>query len=132
MPEIALCALVQSGTVLLARRGSKRKVYPNRWSLPGGHIEDGEDAETAMRRELIEEMGVTAERWQFIGRFDAQSQLDAPAMFHLYLVDKWHGSPHIVDDEHTELKWYTAAAIGREADLAPPQLREMLVKLDMR
>ncbi|RUV28212.1 NUDIX domain-containing protein, partial [Mesorhizobium sp. M1A.T.Ca.IN.004.03.1.1] len=58
MPEIAMGALIQNGTVLLARRSSRRKVHRDRWSLPGGHIEDGEDAETALRRELMEEIGV--------------------------------------------------------------------------
>jgi mutator protein MutT len=132
MPEIAMGALVQKDTVLLARRGSKRKLYPNCWSLPGGHIEDGEDAETAMCRELFEEIGVTAVRWQLVERFEAEGVPEASATFYLYLVDDWHGSPHLIDDEHTELKWYTAAAIGREADLAPPQLREMLANLAMR
>ncbi|MGO7159331.1 NUDIX hydrolase, partial [Rhizobium johnstonii] len=56
MPEIAMGALIQNGTVLLARRSSRRTVHPDRWSLPGGHVEEGEDAETAMCRELIEEI----------------------------------------------------------------------------
>jgi len=131
MPEIAMGALVQNGTVLLARRGSKRKVHPNRWSLPGGHIESGEDAETAMRRELIEEIGVTPEHWQFVGRFVSESLPEAFATFHVYHVDKWRGCPRLIDDEHTELRWFTAAAIGCEAELAPPQLGEMLGNLAM-
>jgi mutator protein MutT len=129
MADIALGALIQNGTVLLARRGSKRKVHPNCWSLPGGHIEDGEDAETAMRRELMEEIGVMPEHWHFLERFVSEGPPEACTTFHVYHVDKWRGDPRLIDDEHTELRWFTAAAIGCEAGLAPPQLGEMLRKL---
>ncbi|QKD19654.1 NUDIX domain-containing protein [Mesorhizobium sp. NZP2077] len=131
MPDIAMGALAQNGAVLLARRSSKRKVHPDRWSLPGGHIEDGEDAETAMRRELMEEIGVTPEHWQFVGRFVSEAPPEASATFHVYRVDKWRGRPRLIDDEHTELRWFAATAIACEGELALPQLGEMLGNLDI-
>lgn len=36
--------------------------------FPAGAIEDGEEPETAARRELLEETGSRAERWTFLGR----------------------------------------------------------------
>jgi 8-oxo-dGTP diphosphatase len=132
MPDIAIGALTQNGTVLLARRSSKRKMHPNCWSLPGGHVEDGEDAAMAMRRELMEEIGVTPEQWRLVGKFVSESSIEASATFHIYHIDKWHGYPRLVDDEHTELKWFTAAAIGCEAELAPPQLGAMVGRLITR
>ncbi|MBY5791103.1 NUDIX domain-containing protein [Rhizobium leguminosarum bv. viciae] len=132
MPEIAMGALSQNGTVLLARRNSMRKANPDRWSLPGGHIEDGEDAETAMRRELMEEIGVTPQRWQFAGKLVSEGPPEASVTFHVYRIDQWHGYPRLVDDEHTELRWFNLAAIEGEAELAPPQLGEMLANLVSR
>ncbi|TXH82688.1 MAG: NUDIX domain-containing protein [Rhizobium sp.] len=129
MPDIAMGALVESGRVLLARRSSHRQVHPNLWSLPGGHAEHDEDAETAMRRELMEEIDVAPERWRLVGTFVSRDRTETPATFHVYHIDKWHGSPRLVGGEHTELKWFTAAAIGCKADLAPPQLGEMLGRL---
>ncbi|MBB4504557.1 NUDIX hydrolase [Rhizobium johnstonii] len=129
MPEIAMGALIQNGTVLLARRSSRRTVHPDRWSLPGGHVEEGEDAETAMCRELIEEIGVTPELWQFAGKFASEGLPEASVTFHVYRIDQWHGYPRMVDDEHTELRWFGLAAIEGEAELAPPQLGEMLAEL---
>ncbi|MFB2606746.1 DNA mismatch repair protein MutT, partial [Rhizobium phaseoli] len=35
MPEISIGALIENGAVLLARRSSKRRTHPDRWSLPG-------------------------------------------------------------------------------------------------
>ncbi|PDS77977.1 NUDIX domain-containing protein [Rhizobium sp. L43] len=129
MLEIAIGALIANGAVLLARRNSQRRTHPDRWSLPGGHVEDGEDAETAMRRELLEELGVTPQRWQFAGKFISESPPGASATFHVYHVDRWHGVPRLVDDEHTALRWFTAAEIECETELAPPQLVEMLLNL---
>ncbi|ARO24535.1 NUDIX domain-containing protein [Rhizobium sp. S9] len=129
MPEIAIGALIGNGSVLLARRSSERRMHPDRWSLPGGHVEDGEDAETTLRRELLEEIGVTPQHWLLAGEFASESPPGASATFHVYRVDRWQDSPRLIGDEHTALRWFTAAEVERETELAPPQLGEMLLNL---
>ena len=59
--DVAIVLLVdRSGAVLLQLRDEHAPVSPNRWSLPGGRVEDGESPEVAARRELQEETGLTA------------------------------------------------------------------------
>ncbi|HEY0638856.1 MAG TPA: NUDIX hydrolase [Pseudonocardiaceae bacterium] len=55
--------------VLLIQRG--KPPYRGLWALPGGHVDPGETAEEAARRELAEETGVTAgRRLDLIGVYD--------------------------------------------------------------
>jgi len=47
-----------SGRFLLTSRPAG-KVYAGHWEFPGGKLERGESVETALRRELHEELGIT-------------------------------------------------------------------------
>lgn len=40
------------------------------WTIPTGKVEDGEDPAETARRELAEEAGITASRWDLLGAFD--------------------------------------------------------------
>jgi len=48
----------RAGRFLLTSRPSG-KVYAGHWEFPGGKLEAGESVETALRRELHEELGIT-------------------------------------------------------------------------
>ncbi|WP_182353095.1 NUDIX domain-containing protein [Flaviflexus huanghaiensis] len=63
MSLVAAAAIVDSldkPTRLLAAQRSYPKDLAGKWELPGGKVEDGEDPESACRREIREELGVTA------------------------------------------------------------------------
>ena len=40
------------------------------WFLPGGEIEEGENHQTALERELMEELGFTAQLGRYLGQAD--------------------------------------------------------------
>ena len=46
-----------AGRVLLSRR-HRNSHQGGRWEFPGGKVETGEDVVTALRRELLEELGI--------------------------------------------------------------------------
>ncbi len=51
--------------MLLIRR--KNAPFKGRYALPGGFMESGETAETAARRELKEETGISVTRLRLVG-----------------------------------------------------------------
>jgi mutator protein MutT len=57
-PRLAVGAVVlrEDGAVLLVRRARPPAV--GSWTLPGGKVEDGETAEAAIAREVLEETGL--------------------------------------------------------------------------
>lgn len=65
--DVAVGVLIKpNGDFLLTSR-PPGKVYEGYWEFPGGKLEAGETVEQALRRELIEEIGITIEAahpWQ--------------------------------------------------------------------
>ena len=53
------CALIERDGLVLAALRSAVMSIPLKWEFPGGKLEAGESAEECLRRELVEEMGVT-------------------------------------------------------------------------
>ena len=57
--DVAVGVLIDpEGRFLLTSR-PEGKVYAGYWEFPGGKLEAGETVEQALRRELIEELGIT-------------------------------------------------------------------------
>ncbi|MEB3290070.1 MAG: NUDIX hydrolase [Leptolyngbya sp.] len=56
--EVAVAILYQGNRFLLQLRDDNPNIlFPGCWGFFGGHLEPGEDPTTAMRRELLEEIG---------------------------------------------------------------------------
>jgi 8-oxo-dGTP pyrophosphatase MutT (NUDIX family) len=56
--------------VLVTRRAARMRAHPGQWALPGGRIDEGEDAAAAALREMYEELGVVAPPSSVIGLLD--------------------------------------------------------------
>jgi 8-oxo-dGTP diphosphatase len=105
--EVA-CAVIerQDGSFLLAQRPAG-KPYPGYWEFPGGKIEPGESAATALTRELDEELGLTVDTaYPWITRVHAYTH--ATVHLHFFRVVKWRGEPH--GRENQAFVWQRAGA----------------------
>ncbi|MDA8062670.1 MAG: NUDIX domain-containing protein [Actinomycetota bacterium] len=67
--------VVDRGRAFVIRRSSTRRLFPNCWDIPGGHVECGESDEEALARKLEEETG-----WRL-------EQVRAPLGEHRWLGD---------------------------------------------
>ena len=57
--EVAVGVLLRADGAFLLTSRPPGKVYEGYWEFPGGKVEPGETIEQALRRELLEEIGVT-------------------------------------------------------------------------
>ncbi|MCU6669471.1 nucleoside triphosphatase NudI [Enterobacteriaceae bacterium H4N4] len=56
--RVIVCPVIQNeGEYLLCKMAADRGVFPGQWALSGGGMESGESMETALRREIREELG---------------------------------------------------------------------------
>ncbi len=68
----------RAGRLLLQKRSAAKDIQPGRWDTAvGGHLQPGEDAETAARREMQEELGVAPGRLAFLHRFLWRTEMES-------------------------------------------------------
>ena len=118
MRNVVNALLLRQGSVLLARRSPHRKAYPGLWSFPGGHVEAGETLEQALTREAREEVNVAPVIYSAVARIADPNTTSEPITYHMYAVREWRGEPSIINDEHTELRWFTFEEAKALPDLA--------------
>ena len=117
-----------SGKLLLGKRSDNHY-----WCYSGGSAEIDERAEDAARRELREEMGLTAEELEF---FCVNSGPEAHYIYPngdevsnyeiVYLCRRWQGTPAISDGEHEELRFFAPEEIDLEQ--ISPQVRKVVAE----
>jgi 8-oxo-dGTP diphosphatase len=88
MIQIATALLFdRDGKFLIYLRDNKETIpFPNHWDLFGGHIEDGETPEVALRRELQEEIRVTPTQVRFLRTYVANEGDARPNTKHVFVV----------------------------------------------
>jgi 8-oxo-dGTP diphosphatase len=101
---VVAAALVDAdGRVLIAQR-PQGKQLAGLWEFPGGKVEPGETPETALIRELDEELGITVKQAclaPFV--FASHTYDDFHLLMPLFLIRRWEGEPE--RREHQAITW---------------------------
>jgi 8-oxo-dGTP diphosphatase len=88
------------------------------WDIPGGFVEEGEDAVEALRRELQEETGVEIEPTAFLGAFPDRYGEDGIHTLNLYWTARIvSGEPSPADDA-ADLAWFAPDDLPAEGEFA--------------
>jgi 8-oxo-dGTP diphosphatase len=124
---VVAAALVDGeGRVLLQQRLPDRAMA-GLWEFPGGKVEPGERPETALIRELEEELGIAVECACLAPAAFASADNDGRHMLLLlYICRKWQGAPRPLDA--AALQWVRPAAMFALA--MPPADRPLIGLLD--
>lgn len=117
LPVDVVCAVIRRGERILLAQRPPGKRLAGLWEFPGGKIDPGEEANEALHRELMEELGCHVRILQA-----------GPPVLHEYdwghirlfpfLCELAEASPEPHPHEHTELAWVFQKKLLRP-DLAP-------------
>ncbi len=103
--------------VLITQRRADQSL-PLQWELPGGKVEPGEAPTAALARELMEELGITAE----VGRiwdvlFHAYPTFDLVMLVYACRVARGSAPPRTV--EVADLAWVATSELPGAWDILP-------------
>ena len=104
MRNTTLCYLERDGRYLMLHRVKKAgDMNRDKWIGIGGKFEEGESPEDCLRREVLEETGLTLENWRYCGIITFVSDAWGTEYMHLFTATGWEGAPHECDEG--ELAW---------------------------
>lgn len=116
-PVVHLHVFNSKGELYLQKRADNKDVQPGKWDTSvGGHVDYGEEVETALRREVREELGIIDFKPAFAFRYIFQSSVEKELVNTFYAV--YNGEIHPDKSEISEGKFWTLdeikATIGKE------------------
>jgi mutator protein MutT len=107
--DVALAVVTRKGRILICQR-KLDDTFGGLWEFPGGKRERGEDLETCMARELMEELAITA----MIVRKLTAIKHDYPRArltLHPFLCEHCAGKPKLL--ECRQVKWVKADELSK-------------------
>jgi 8-oxo-dGTP diphosphatase len=105
------------GRVLIAQRPAG-KTLAGCWEFPGGKIENAESGAAALRRELLEELGVQVSTMRAV--FELRHEYpERHVQLSVWVVEKYTGVPAGLEGQ--SLRWELPAAL-RSVGLLPADL----------
>jgi 8-oxo-dGTP diphosphatase len=90
MTTVVAAVITRGQEILLCQRKAQ-DLHPLKWEFPGGKVEPNESLESALRRELMEELGITALDAQEITRYDYSYPGKQPIQLVFFLVTDFTG-----------------------------------------
>ena len=119
MREIVLVGVVdERGWLLLQERDEHAPTHPDQWSLVGGAVEPGEEADAAAHRELEEETALAGLQLRPLGRRDLPCDVHGSDAAHIYAATTSATDADVICGEGRQIVFVDPARVP-ELDLTP-------------
>lgn len=102
--------LIDKDKKILLQKRANTSYAEGWWSLPGGHVEGGESLPAAIKRELLEELGVSVELQSCNFRLTLIRKPGPTKRYvnFFYIIQNWSGTPIIADNKASKLAFYSS------------------------
>lgn len=111
--RIVITGILRDKDLFLAvKRNENDDMYPGAWEFPGGHLEDGENLNEGLKRELKEEIGFENEFDPIITHYSDEVKEKNGELIHdleidfIINVDSKNVNVNL-SNEHSDYKWVT-------------------------
>ncbi len=114
------------GKVLLAKRGKEAREHIGMWETPGGGVEFGETIREALKREMMEELGVEVEVGEMLDVVEfIDKETESHAVSPAFVCHIISGTPTIMEPHKcAEIGWFSWEEIGK-MDLSPYAIKDL-------
>jgi 8-oxo-dGTP diphosphatase len=102
MKQVVAAIIIRESKILICQR-TKDQPLPLKWEFPGGKIEIGEQPGAALRRELDEELGISAEIGSEVARIAHRYKNGGGVELAFFLVTDFSGE--IQNRIFKEVRW---------------------------
>ncbi|MCB7480081.1 NUDIX domain-containing protein [Christiangramia sediminis] len=103
--SVVFCKVNDQFKVLLVQR--KNDPFKDQWALPGGFVEEGENLETAAKRELLEETGVKVESMQQVQAFGEPGRDPRGHTISIAFLSRIFCEEHLkASDDAKDARWF--------------------------
>jgi len=102
--HVAVAVIINDDDTILISRRAADKHQGNKWEFPGGKVKDNENSQEALRREIMEELGIELQSAiQMTDILHEYSENDGASktkvLLDVYEVREWLGEPKGVEGQ---------------------------------
>ena len=98
-----LCFVLNGSDVLLMKRASHKRVFPNQYNGVGGHIERDEDPLTSAKREILEETGLIVTNLQLCAVYNIDANAATGIVLFVFTAES--NTRGIIANDEGTLHW---------------------------
>lgn len=91
--DVVVGVLLEGNRFLVERRGPDEEIDPNIVCLPGGHVKEAESREEALKREMLEELGIEVKAFRFVCKNFYVASNGERQNAYCYVITDYEGEP---------------------------------------
>ncbi|MDR2131602.1 MAG: NUDIX domain-containing protein [Odoribacteraceae bacterium] len=114
-PVVHLHITNPQGDILLQKRGKHKHLLPGKWDTAvGGHVNAGESIENALKRESLEELGISRLKARFLGCYTWEGERERELVYAFLCTA--HDEIRVPTEEVEETRFWSRPDIETRAN----------------